>query len=105
MELIILTVQSTGNGKWRLGVSLPDSRSYFKENGVLVIVILGTKKIYTRTTCGPPNNKGFDIYDVEINAWIIENGFNLYKPGAPTKMKFKFQLIAGRIHLTFGGLL
>jgi hypothetical protein len=40
MKKIILTVQSTGKNKFRLGINLSDSRAYFKTGKTIVILKL-----------------------------------------------------------------
>jgi hypothetical protein len=103
---MILTVQSTGNKTFRLGISLYDSKNTFNsERGVSVHIILNEQNIDLRTTCGPPLNKGFDFYDRLLSNWIIANGYHKYLPRQPKKLFFNYETI-GEIHtLTFVGVL
>jgi len=89
---IILTVQPT-NGGFRLGINSNDSKSVFDGQRDLPITLVINKNkeqkaIKTKTTCGPPNKKGFDLGGDEINSWIIQNGFDKYVPYSPTKLSF-----------------
>jgi len=53
MKNIILTAQSTGNNRLRLGIGTDDSRKIFKCRGVRVIIrIEGLNDIRCVTTCG-----------------------------------------------------
>ena len=58
MKNIILTAQSTGNNRLRLGIGTDDSRKIFKCRGVRVIIkIEGLNDIRCVTTCGNPCGK------------------------------------------------
>lgn len=86
---MILTVQSFGNKSYRLGISLLDSKSIFlSERHISVRLKIQKQIIETKTTCGPPLSKGFDLYSAEISKWIIYNNFHKYKKGKPTKLNF-----------------
>jgi hypothetical protein len=97
---IILTVQSCGKDRYRLGINTKDSNGYFKKRGVLVKIMIGSIVIQTKTKCGPPNNlipnkkykKGFDIYDPLLNEWIRSNQFHIYMKYHPTKLQFRLDL-------------
>ncbi|MGV4413211.1 hypothetical protein [Chryseobacterium sp. T1] len=95
MEQIILTVQSCEKVtekckvKYRLGISLYDSKNIFKERSLKVILILEEKVIITKTICGPPLNKGFDLYQEDLDTWIKEKKFCNYEKGKPTKLIFE----------------
>lgn len=96
---MILTIQSTGNGSYRLGISLNDSHAVFKgERGAVVHLFTEDQKIETKTTCGPPLNKGFDLYSASISKWIVKRSFNNYTRGKPRKLEFEYNLI-GSIHI------
>jgi hypothetical protein len=109
MPLITLTVQPTSGEKkpiglktYRLGISLEDSLELFKEGGIKVNVKLANNNnVPTKTTCGPPLKKGFDLYHANINTWITAKGFQNYKPHHPTKLEFNYAIIIGVIVLTF----
>jgi hypothetical protein len=104
MPTINLTVQSTGQHKFRLGVNYEDSKQYFKKRGRSVTVNLGIKiadVVNTKTTCGPPLMKGFDLYSSEIDKWIKNHSFHLYPWREPTKLQFKFSVPNGLIKLDF----
>lgn len=89
---MILTVQSTGNGSYRLGISLQDSHAVFKgKRGAVVRLLIEDQTIETKTTCGPPLNKGFDLYSQSISQWIVNRNFNNYTRGKPKKLKFEYK--------------
>ena len=75
--------------KYRLGVSLHDSLEIFKVRKIKVVLILEELQVITKTVCGPPLQKGFDLYHKEIDVWIKSNGFCNYDKGKPTKLSFK----------------
>ena len=88
---IILTVQPIGNGKFRLGISYNDSQNIFNKREVILELVLSqTIIVLSKTTCGPPLKKGFDIYSKEISDWIIYNHFHNYQKRKPTKLRFEF---------------
>lgn len=101
---MVLTVQSTGNQKFRLGISLKDSKEIFKKRGVCVNILMPELNIYTKTTCGPPLNKGFDLYKDKLSKWIIENGYNFYEKGNPTRLNFDYKQTDGVHTLKFLGV-
>ena len=99
---LILTVQSTGKSKFRLGLNVNDSSKYFKKIGVDVQLILSKNLIVsTTTTCGLVNfsneisttnstrKKGYDLYDPILNDWIEKNSYHKFKKGVPTKLRFE----------------
>lgn len=107
---IILSVQPTGKkGNYRLGINTFDSKKHFKERGkeVLITLRLGEENIISKTSCGQPNNKsdsktrkkGYDINGKKISNWIIDEGFNHYGKGNPTKLLF--ELTTNPLHLIF----
>lgn len=88
---IILTVQPIGSGKFRLGIPYYDSKNVFKNRGIILELVLSqTITVLSKTTCGPPLKKGFDIYSREISDWIIYNNFHNYQKRKPTKLRFEF---------------
>jgi hypothetical protein len=97
---MLLTVQPTGNGKFRLSMGLQDSFQ-FQYRGRQVLIVLNDRQITTKTTCGPPLDKGFDLYHTEINDWIIQNRYQLYPFRNPTKIEFGIQVNQVQIILTF----
>ena len=120
MKDLILTVQSNGNGGYRLGISKEDSLEYFKCRGVRVHLYLGTnKRLMCKTACGnccdergnwlknnpktgkPYSKKGYDLNHKELSEWIKTEGFNNYKTGYPKKLIFKIEILQGEIHLTY----
>jgi len=102
MKKIILTVQSTGKKKFRLGINLSDSKNYFVTRKTIVILKLSKDLIIeTKTTCGPPLNKGFDLYHADLDKWIKDNDFISKVYGKPIKLEFSFEKINGVIELTF----
>jgi hypothetical protein len=102
MPNLTLTVQPTGaNNRYRLGVRLADSRDYFHERGVPVTLILNGQNIHTRTTCGHPLPKGFDLYNLLLHHWILEHGYNIYPFRHPTQLLFDFNVVNGVRTLTF----
>lgn len=86
---IILKVQKSFN-KYRLEISKKDSLEIFKHRGSPVFIDLDGLTSELKTTCGPPNNKGFDLLNTTINNWIIEKKFNQYPKGKPTKLNFLY---------------
>lgn len=92
---IILTVQPCGKvvekceGKYRLGVNSNDSTSIFKMRHFKIYIEIDGEVIETKTTCGPPNKKGFDIYNIKLNNWIKDQSFCNYERGKPTKLSFQ----------------
>lgn len=103
MPKIILTVQSTWNDSYRLGISNDDSKQYFVQRKKSVTVKIGNIKINTHTTCGPPLPKGFDLYAQELNSWILQNNFHVYPKGHPTKLEFDLSRNEDIILLNFIG--
>lgn len=95
MANIILTVQPSEKVtekckvKYRLGVSYPDSVNIFKVRKLKVIFIFENIEIVTRTTCGPPLKKGFDLSHNDLDAWIKKNKFCDYEKGKPKKLVFQ----------------
>src|SRR5690606_30067907 len=117
---ILLTVQSQGNGKYRLGVNVKDSREIFKRRYRQVCLILEelnvrtkTTCVKTKTTCGLPDfekehidvrkKKGYDLSDKKINEWIQSNKFQCYNKSTPTKLEFEIIKISEEIKLKFTG--
>lgn len=99
---MILTVQSTGNGKFRLGINYEDSQTIFQnERGTSVELLIGNIELSLKTTCGPPLKKGFDLYSLELHYWIIQNNFHIYHRGNPTKLEFVHDRSNGKHRLTF----
>ncbi|WP_177735913.1 hypothetical protein [Flavobacterium inviolabile] len=101
MKNITLSVQPFGNSKYRLGIKLDDSRTYFVKRHREVILKIEDQTINTKTTCGPPLNKGFDLSETAIHQWIIDNSFHKYIPRKPTKLIFKLDINNGLITLTY----
>ena len=101
MPKIILTVQSTGNDSYRLGIGNDDSKQYFVHRKKLVTIQIGDITINTHTTCGPPLPKGFDLYSQELNSWILQNNFHVYPKGHPTKLEFDLSRDENRVILNF----
>lgn len=95
MEQIKLAVQSCEKvtekckGKYRLGISISDSISIFKVRRLKVFLILDDNVIETKTICGPPLKKGFDLYHKDLDIWIKKNKFCNYEKGKPTKLIFE----------------
>jgi hypothetical protein len=91
---IILTVQSCEKVtekckvKYRLGISLKDSKAIFKTRKRKVLIELDNLNIETKTTCGS-EKKGFDLYGIQIDSWIKRNKFCDYEKGKPTKLYFQ----------------
>lgn len=102
---MILTVQATGRGTYRLGISLYDSRNDFNGiRGANVNLIIEGQNYNLRTTCGPPLNKGFDLYKRTLSEWINFRGYNSYAERNPTKLNFNY-ILNGETHiLTFVGV-
>ncbi len=99
---IILTVQSCNYNKFRLGISTRDSRELFKYRGFEIKLMIEKKSFITKTKCGPINydiirgKKCYDLYDIRIDSWIKENGFDLYNRNNfrnPKKLLFKYNQI------------
>ena len=91
INTILLSIQSAGKNKYRLGISVKDSLDIFKCRGQAVdIHIPGFKIIKCRTTCGNPcgddgnwisinpktkkpfRKKGYDLYNVDLSNWLCE---------------------------------
>lgn len=99
---MILTIQSTGHGTYRLGISLYDSiNTFLGLRGTTVNLIINELNLTLRTTCGPPLNKGFDLYSLEISNWIVNNNLNNYARRHPKKLDFEYQLVDAIHTLTF----
>mgnify|MGYP001767472387 CR=1 FL=1 len=99
---MILTVQPTWNGAYRLGISLYDSINTFRGiRGTSVNLIMKELNLTLKTTCGPLLNKGFDLNSSEISNWILRNNLNNYLPGNPTKLEFEYKLVGTTHILTF----
>lgn len=99
---MILTVQSTGRGTYRLGISLHDSVNIFNEvRRANVNLIIEGQNYNLRTTCGPPLNKGFDLYSRALSDWITNNGHDIYEYRIPTKLNFDHILNRNTHVLTF----
>lgn len=75
--------------KYRLGVSLYDSIEIFKVRKIKVVLILEELEVITKTVCGPPLQKGFDLYHKDLDAWIKKKEFCNYEKGKPTKLIFQ----------------
>ncbi|MDI9338702.1 MAG: hypothetical protein QM539_09800 [Alphaproteobacteria bacterium] len=87
MELI-LKVQKSFK-KFRLEFSKEDSNVFIKQRGLEIKLQLNnTFSFQVKTSCGPPNNKGYDLSNSLIDAWILENNFHQYPKGKPTKLIF-----------------
>ncbi len=98
---LILKVQKSYD-KYRLEFTKQDSLTYIKERGAFIdITILPYKNIQLKTTCGPHNNKGYDLLNKEIHHWILLNKYHDYPKGKPTKLIFKYQFNEGIHFLTF----
>ena len=101
---LILKVQPTGSSydyTYRLGLTLNDSKIYFKERGVIVNLILSKSiKLNVLTSCGVIDfskesksmlrKKSYDFNNRKIHDWIISNDFEKYEKGNPTKLLFQF---------------
>ena len=104
---ILLTVQSSGNDKFRYGINISDSKSIFKKRYKKVDIILpNIVPIKTKTTCGPSDRstkfvKGYDLYDAEINNWIRSNDFHIFSARKPTKLNYEYITKADKIVLNF----
>lgn len=83
---IKLTIQDAGKGKFRFGVSVPDSKLHFLIRGRNVKINLSKDcVVFTKTLCGVKSflepdedyllkrKKGYDIYSTCIDAWIKNN--------------------------------
>lgn len=102
---MILTVQSTGKKNFRLGISFYDSlKTFNSDRGISVRLIISGLILNLRTNCGPPLNKGFDLYSKELSDWIVANNYNDYSYRNPTKLNFKYARFRGVHTLTFIGL-
>ena len=105
METIILTVQACEKVtekckvKYRLGISRSDSLNIFKVRGIKVILIIEGVEIVTKTLCGPPLKKGFDLYHTTLDQWIKDKKFCDYMKGKPTKLSF--QILENNIEGTY----
>ena len=95
MKQLTLTVQACKKVtekckvKYRLGISFQDSIEIFKVRKLCVILIFEDIEIVTKTICGPPLKKGFDLYHKDLDAWIKKNNFCSYVKGKPTKLLFQ----------------
>lgn len=95
MKQLILTIQACEKVtekckvKYRLGISFQDSIEIFKVRKLRVILIFEDIEIVTKTTCGPPLKKGFDLYHQDLDAWIKKNNYCNYAKGKPTKLLFQ----------------
>ena len=82
--MVILTIHSGGNGKYRFYINSVDSRKIFKKRKQKVIIHFNGQRFETHTTCGPKDwknlkvgsKKGYDLYSKEISDWIIKRGYN-----------------------------
>ena len=117
---ISLTVQSAGNERYRLGINTLDSRTLFKCRGKIVILELSkTLTIKCKTSCGalcdangdwllvnpktnkPYRKKGYDLYDKELNSWIVKNQFHNYKSRNPPRLSFQLTTDEESIYLKY----
>ena len=100
MKTLKLTVQSCGNGIFRLGVNTSDSLEIFKCRNKIVKLIIDVQEILVKTSCGTPclgeipisdkkYKKGYDLYHKDLDKWIKENHFNDFKTGKPTRLLFE----------------
>ena len=99
MEMI-LSVQSCGNNKFRLGISTNDSSDVFMIRGFELMLFLNQEDVgfLTKTKCGPPQDnfdcinckKAYDLYDIRIHNWILENNYNDYLSYNPTRLSFLY---------------
>lgn len=102
MKKIQLTVQPCGNGKFRFGISREDSHEIFFDKRHFPLKIrLDEDFIETKTSCGYPNNKGFDLYHFEINRWIISKNYHNYKKQNPSKLNFILKRSGDNISLDY----
>ncbi|MEI6190466.1 MAG: hypothetical protein WCP61_08605 [Chitinophagia bacterium] len=89
MKTLILTVQSNGNGGWRLGLSKPDSENYFTHLESVRFLLSNGLEINCNAACGISKKKSFDFNNKLLSKWIIENKFDKYPKESPTKILFK----------------
>jgi len=87
LNLIILTVQSSGRGDWRLGLSAEDSRNKFSHLETVKFVLLN-ETIECNAACGTSSKKAFDFNNRQLSKWILNNKFDRYTPRKPTKLIF-----------------
>lgn len=118
INTILLSIQSAGKNKYRLGISVKDSFHIFKCRGQAVeIHIPGFKIIKCRTTCGNPcgddgnwilinsetekpfRKKGYDLYDVDLSNWLCELPSRKLSKEWSKKLAFSFSSISGLIEL------
>lgn len=94
MKQLTLTVQSCEKvkekckGKYRLGASYSDSINIFQVRNLKVVLIFENIEIITKTSCGLPLKKGFDLYHKDLDGWIKKNDFCNYEKGKPKKLVF-----------------
>ena len=89
MKILILTVQSNGNGGWRLGLSKLDSEKYFTHLESVRFFLSKELEINCNAACGTSKKKSFDFNNKLLSKWIIENKFDKHPKGSPTKILFK----------------
>ena len=89
MKTLTLTVQSNGNGGWRLGLSKLDSEKYFTHMESVRFLLSKELEINCNAACGTSKKKSFDFNNKELSDWIEKNRFNKYPAGFPTKLLFK----------------
>jgi len=88
MKIIILTVQSTGKNKWRLGLSTDDSITLFKHKEMVKFELPNNIIFSCSAVCGTSKKKAFDFSHGNLNQWILDNKFYCYLPYKPTKIEF-----------------
>ena len=88
MQIIILTVQSTGKDKWRLGLSTNDSITHFKHKEMVKFELPNNLEFSCKAICGTSKKKAFDFNHTNLNEWILDNKFESYPPHEPTKFEF-----------------
>jgi len=119
MKDIILTVQSNGNGGYRLGIGKENSLKYFKCRGVRVHLYLSvTEEIICKTACGSPCDKNgnwlkhnpttgkpykkaYDLNHKKLSDWIKGKKYNNYDEGQPKKLIFKIEVLQEEIYLKY----
>ena len=103
---IILTVQSCNFNKFRFGINAKDSKEIFKERGMEITLTIEKTSFVTKTKCGPINfnfvkgKKSYDLYDVRIDRWIKEIGFDSYNENnfrSPKKLLFDYNQIKRKL--------
>ncbi|MCX8473983.1 MAG: hypothetical protein ORN85_10095 [Sediminibacterium sp.] len=100
MELILKVQKSYDN--YRLEFTKQDSINIIKLRGAPInLTIPPCRNLTLKSSCGPPNNKGFDLQCKEINQWILSNNFHDYPKGKPTKLIFDYNLMQQVHFLTF----